>query len=138
MKFGYKKLSSGVERPIIPITVRNPLTKQSIRYLALVDSGADLCLFANEIAELIGIDVTAGHEETVGGVVQGERRPYYLHEIDIELGGWWRPAVVGFMPELATNGHGLLGRAGFFDRFTFVKFEQPKATIEVGAQMSIR
>src|ERR1700746_1093206 len=106
MKFKYKRLSSGVERPIIPITVRNPSTKQSIGYFALVDSGSDICIFASEIAELIGLDVTAGRQEMVGGV-------------DIEVGGSPRRATVGFMPELSKNGHGLLGRDGFFDRFTF-------------------
>jgi hypothetical protein len=134
MKFKYKRLGSGVERPIIPITVRNPSTKQSIGYFALVDSGSDICIFASEIAELIGLDVTAGRQVMVGGVVQGESRPYYLHEVDIEVGGSPRRATVGFMPELSKNGHGLLGRDGFFDRFTFVKFEQPKSTVEVGAQ----
>jgi hypothetical protein len=38
MKFAYKRFGSGVERPIIPITVRNPRTQGSLRYLALVDS----------------------------------------------------------------------------------------------------
>jgi hypothetical protein len=85
---------------------------------------------------LIGIDVTAGREDMVGGVVQGERRPCYLHEVEIQIGGWWKSALVGFMPELSNNGHGLLGRAGFFDRFTFVKFEQPKSTIEVGTHVT--
>ncbi len=63
MKFAYKKLASGIERPIIPIIVRNPATQQSVRYLALVDSGADLCVFAGEIGELIGLDVTAGDDD---------------------------------------------------------------------------
>jgi aspartyl protease len=133
MKFAYKQFASGIERPIIPIIVRNPATEQSVRYLALVDSGADQCVFAGEIGELIGLDVTAGTEHTVSGVVAGQTRPYYLHDVEIEVGGRCRPATVGFMPDLAPNGHGLLGQTGFFDLFSFVKFERPKGTIELGA-----
>ena len=104
-----------------------------MRYLALVDSGADRCIFAGEIGELIGLDVTTGAEHVVSGVVAGQTRPYYLHDIEIEVGGWRRPAAVGFMPDLAPHGHGLLGQTGFFDLFSFVKFERPKGTIELGA-----
>jgi hypothetical protein len=133
MKFAYKRFTSGIERPIIPVIIRNPVTEQSVRYLALIDSGADQCIFAGEIGELIGLDVTAGAKHTVSGVVAGETRPYYLHEVEIEVGGLRRSAAVGFMPDLATNGHGLLGQVGFFDVFSFVKFERPKGTIELGA-----
>jgi hypothetical protein len=103
MKFFYKRLASGVERPIIPITVHNPVTRQSVRYLALVDSGADVSIFAGEIGELIGLDVSAGAEHAVSGVVAGQTRPYYLHDIEIEVGGWSRPTAVGFMPDLAPH-----------------------------------
>jgi hypothetical protein len=133
MKFSYKRFASGIERPTIPIIVRNPVTEQSVRYLALVDSGADQCIFAGEIGELIGLDVAAGTKHTVSGVVAGQTRPYYVHDVEIEVGGWRRPAAVGFMPDLASNGHGLLGQAGFFDLFSFVKFERPKGTIKLGA-----
>jgi predicted aspartyl protease len=133
MKFSYKQFASGIDRPIIPIIVRNPKTQQSVRYQALVDSGADQCIFSGEIGELIGLDVTAGVEHAVSGVVAGQTRPYYMHDVEIEIGGRRRAATVGFMPDLAPNGHGLLGQAGFFDLFSFVKFERPKGTVELGA-----
>ena len=135
MKFDYKRFPNGIARPIIPITVRNPRTKQSIRYLALVDSGADSCIFASEIGELIGLDITAGRVASVSGVVEGERRPYYVHQVEVEIGGWSKATMVGFMPDLSKNGHGLLGQSGFFDRFSFVKFERPKGNIEVGSAL---
>jgi hypothetical protein len=137
MKFTYKRFASGIERPIIPIIVRNPASRQSVRYLALVDSGADECIFAGEIGELIGLDVSAGRERRVSGVVAGQTRPYYVHEIEIEVGECSRPSAVGFMPDLAPNGHGLLGQRGFFDLFSFVKFERPKGIIELGAPLPI-
>jgi hypothetical protein len=33
------------------------------------------------------------------------------------------------MPDLAPHVYGLLGQVGFFDLFSFVKFERPKGTI---------
>jgi hypothetical protein len=87
MKFVYKRFASGVERPIIPIVIRNPATGPSVRHLALVDSGADRCIFAGEIGELIGLAVTAGARQSVSGVVAGQMRPYYLHDVEIEVGG---------------------------------------------------
>lgn len=135
MKFNYKRLSDGIQRPIIPITVRNPRTKQSIRHFGLVDSGADSCIFGSEIGELIGLDITAGRKHSVSGVVEGEQRPFYLHQVEVEIGGWAKLITVGFMPDLSKNGHGLLGQSGFFDRFSFVKFEYQKGTVEVGSSI---
>jgi hypothetical protein len=86
MKFAYKRFSNGVQRPIIPITIRNPRTDQSVRHFALVDSGADLSIFSGEIAEVIGLDLAAGIRKNVSGVVAGENRPYYLHQVEIEVG----------------------------------------------------
>jgi hypothetical protein len=98
MKFAYKRFASGIERPIIPIIVRNPATGQSVRYLALIDSGADVCVFAGEIGELIGLDVIAGRARTVSGVVAGQTRPYYVHNVELEVGSWCRPVAVGSCP----------------------------------------
>jgi predicted aspartyl protease len=135
MKFPYKLLASGIARPIIPIRVRNPRTQQAVRFLALVDSGADMTLLPGELAEVIGFDLAAGERKNVSGVVAGESRPYYVHPADIEVGGWWKKISVGFMPDLSSNNFGLLGQTGFFDRFKFVKFEYPKSTIELGAEL---
>ena len=136
MKFDYKRYRTRegkvIERPVIPILVRNPKTKQSVGYQALVDSGSDDCIFSAEIADLIGIDITAGEREDVGGVVAGQRRPMYFHHVEVSVGGNVRAIRAAFMPDLSTNGHGLLGQRGFFDLFAFVKFEHSKGTIEVG------
>ena len=87
MKFEYKRLSSGVSRPIIPISVRNPDTRKAVRYFALVDSGADNCILGAEIGELIGLTIEDGKPSTISGVVAGQSRPYYIHEVEIEVGG---------------------------------------------------
>ena len=87
-----------------------------------------------DLAALIGIDVAAGERRDVGGVVAGECRPYYLHEIDLGVGGKFSETTVGFMTDLSPNGFGLLGQRGFFSRFSFVKFEHSKGTVEVGRE----
>jgi hypothetical protein len=137
MKFAYKKFANGIERPIIPVIVWNLATRQSIRYLALVDSGADVCIFAAEIGELIGLDVFGGRERSVSGVVAGQMRPYYVHDVEIQVGTLRRRSTVGFMPDLAANGHGLLGQTGFFDLFSFVKFERQNGVVELGDILSL-
>jgi hypothetical protein len=87
-----------------------------------------------------GADITSLLSPTmlIGGntsAVADENRPYYLRQIEIEVGGDAKLTDVAFMSDLSANGHGLLGQAWFFDRFTFVKFEHAKGTIEVGAAL---
>jgi hypothetical protein len=135
MKFAYKRFPNGVQRSIIPVTIRNPRTKQEARHQALVDSGADLRIFSSEIADLIGIDVAAGKKQIVSGVVAGEAPPYYLHDIELVVGGAAKLSTIAFMPDLSTNGHCLVGQTGFLDRFKFVKFEHAKSLIELGAAL---
>ncbi len=137
MKFAYKRFASGIERPIIPIIVRNPATRQSVRYLALVDSGADVSIFAAEIGELIGLDVVGGRVRNLSGVVAGQIRPYYMHDIEIEVRRLRRRSAVGFMSDLAPGGYGLLGQVGVFDFFSFVKFERRNGFVELGAVLPV-
>jgi len=100
-------------------------------YFALIDSGADVNLFHAELAPLLGLDLTAGERREVGGVVEAERRTYYVHKISLHVGGWKHDNVgVGFMPDLSKSGHGLLGQHGFFNLYT-VKFDLLKGEIEL-------
>ena len=73
---------------------------------------------------------------TAGGVVAGERRPVYFHPIEIEVGPYgqhvWLPIWAGFMPDLADNGHGILGRHGFFSGLSFIKFRDYDNELEIG------
>ena len=127
-----------IARPVIRILIRNPHTNQAIEYEALVDSGSDRCIFPSDIGEIIGIDIAAGKREFVGGVVEGERRPIYLHPVEITPGGYWNGRILhlmaAFMPDLSDNGHGLLGQNGFFDNVSFVKFQTRKGILELGSR----
>lgn len=143
MQFRYKAYrrdhSIEFERPVIEVILRNPRDPiaPAIAYEALVDSGSDRCIFPAELAELIGIDIMANPKlvRNVGGVVANERRPVYFHPVEVSVGGYNGPTfrtTIGFMPDFSRSGHGLLGRDGFFDRFTFVKFKDFARLLEIG------
>jgi hypothetical protein len=40
--------------------------------------------------------------------------------------------TAAFMPDLSTSAHGILGRRGFFDQFTFQKFRDHDNELEIG------
>ena len=129
MKFPYTKFPQGIKRPIIRIAIEHK--GKELPYFGLIDSGADINLFHGELAELLGLDLEAGEKRSVGGIVEGERREYYVHRVTLKIGGWRHDNVmVGFMPSLSKSGHGLLGQYGFFDLYS-VKFDLPKGEIEL-------
>lgn len=66
MKFRYKKYGPGIVRPVIPVDLS--FGERAVSYEALIDSGADLCIFPAEIGELLGIQVERGRSETVAGI----------------------------------------------------------------------
>jgi hypothetical protein len=141
MRFEYKRYDqpqgAPIERPVIPIVLRNvrDTTMSAIAYEALIDSGSDRNIFPAEIADLLGIDLTSEPTSVryVGGVVAGERRPVYFHPIEIEVGGLGAfMTTAGFMSDFSKGGYGLLGRKGFFNEFTFVKFKDADHVVEIG------
>ena len=140
MQFRYKGYEQfGVlKRPVIQVVLRNPRQTNApvIAYEALVDSGSDRNIFPAELASLIGVDLTSTEKvRDIGGVVAGELRRVYFHPVEIELGGLGGPSLVthvGFMTDFSNIGYGLLGRRGFFNQFSFVKFKELESTLEIG------
>ena len=73
MKFSYRRLQLSGEspifgptllKPIIPITLE--VGERSLRYPALIDSGADFCIFEAQLGEYLGLDVESGEREYFG------------------------------------------------------------------------
>ncbi|MEK7126378.1 MAG: aspartyl protease family protein [Patescibacteria group bacterium] len=128
MKFDYKRYGKTL-RPVIPVKVRHGETE--IGYHVLVDSGADLCIFHEEIGTALGINVRTGEKREVFGG-GGKASFYYLHTITLSVGGWPYKIEAGFMPNV--SGHvmeyGVVGQRGFFDLFV-VKFDLMKEEIEL-------
>ncbi len=137
MKFSYFKLplsqlsnfyGSAILKPIIPIKISSG--NNSLKYAALIDSGADFCIFDAEIGEYLGIDIRSGTKEIFGGIQERDGAEAFLHEVIINIGGWDYKTIVGFSYDIAKHGLGILGQKGFFDIFV-VKFDLLKEEIEL-------
>ena len=128
MKFEYKKYGKTL-RPVIPVILQFGGAK--VGYEVLVDSGADLCLFDEQIGDALGIDVHSGEKREVFGI-GGKASFYYLHTVTLIVGGWPHKVEVGFMPEVAGRviPYGVVGQQGFFDLFV-VKFDLIKEEVEL-------
>lgn len=138
MKFKYKKIplserselfGFSILRPIIPIQLLGYDGSQ-FRYEALLDSGADTCIFDAGVAEALGIDVRSGTPMAFSGVQNSEADKAYLHKLNLSVGGHKLSIPTLFSYDLSTRGYGILGQRGFFDIFT-VKFDYAKEEIEL-------
>ncbi len=113
-------------RPVITVALQYQNTKQ--KFSALVDSGADACLFPKDVAEVLGIDVKSGQRTFFTGIGGGEI-PFYFHEIEIFIGEYQIRAKVGFSTStIGTTG--LMGQQGFFDSF-IISFDYKNKFIEI-------
>lgn len=121
--FGYSIL-----KPIIPIMIISGA--KNTTYAALIDSGADFCIFDAEIGEYLGLDIKSGLKENFGGIQDRSGAEAYFHEVDLSLGGNKFRTSVGFSYDIAKHGYGILGQIGFFEKF-IVKFDYSKERIEI-------
>lgn len=137
MKFRYLKFplkekseffGSTILKPIIPLELA--AGNREIGYAALIDSGADFCIFDGQMGELLGLDVRSGKHLDFGGIQAFAGAEAFLHEVTIRVGGWPYKTRVGFSYDIAPHGYGILGQKGFFDIFV-VKFDFPKEEIEL-------
>lgn len=134
MIFRYKKieLQLGGRReyllkPIIPVYLF--YKKSFIRLEALIDSGADFCVFDKEIASVLGLKWKKGVPHDFFGVT-GEKGVVYFHQLKLRVGNKALPVEVGFSSNLSEQSCGILGQEGFFENFK-VSFSLAKETIEV-------
>lgn len=101
-----------------------------MRYAALIDSGADFCIFDGEVGEQLGINVRLGPREIFGGIQERGGAEAFLHEVVLNIGGRNYRTTVGFSYDIAKHGFGILGQKGFFDLFS-IKFDLVKEDIEL-------
>lgn len=137
MKFRYHKFllrerseyfGMSVLRPVIPVTV--VVGQRKLRYEALIDSGADFCIFDAEVGEYLGLNVRSGIREEFGGIQDFGGAVAYLHPVTLEIGGIAHTTIAGFSYDIAAHGTGLLGQKGFFDLFSVI-FNLKKEEIEL-------
>lgn len=137
MKFRYFKFplseksdffGHSILKPIIPIGLT--VGGAPFDYSALIDSGADFCIFDSEIAEALKLGVKNGKRISFSGVQEAGGAEAYLHETTILIGGVKYKIPIGFSYDIAKDGYGILGQKGFFDLFC-VKFDYQKEEIEL-------
>lgn len=135
IRFHYKKII-GFEgktqrivaiRPIIPLRIRHG--NRQIRYEALVDSGADFCIFHAELGRILGFDVEKGIRRLFGGVT-GQAGTAFIHPVTIDLEGYETEINCGFSDDISGDGYGILGQDGFFDNFK-VMFDKRAGKVEL-------
>lgn len=139
MKFPYRKFllpqyskskyfGHSLLKPIIPIEIC--FKDKKVQYLALIDSGADFCIFHGEIGTYLGLDVKKGIPMVFSGIQGNSGSKAYLHEVKLTIGGKEYQTIVGFSFDISPRGFGVLGQKGFFDIFT-VKFDLIGEEIEL-------
>lgn len=137
MKFPYHKtllypesdyFGSSLLKPIIPIEIA--VGDKKIDYFALIDSGADFCIFDAAIGGYLGLSIKSGRKLNFGGVQELKGSSAFLHEVVLRVGGIEKKIFLGFSYEIAKHGFGLLGQKGFFEIF-IVKFDLAKREIEL-------
>lgn len=121
MKFDYRKMPTdpteafpnrrNISRPHIRIRVK--YNKKHIDVHALVDSGADYCIFPTELGRMLDIDIDAGKMDQIIGI-GNKPYPVYYHSLNIEVGGHSVKIYGGFSDHVPLP---ILGQVGFFDKF---------------------
>ena len=110
--------------PIIPVTVS--IESYDISTDALLDSGANISVFRQEIAECLGLQIESGEEILLHGL--GGRVMGYIHEVTMKVEQISFPCKVVFSSEL-TVGINLIGRQDFFEKFKVTFNENNKEVI---------
>ncbi|MBI2094324.1 MAG: hypothetical protein HYT88_06365 [Candidatus Omnitrophica bacterium] len=114
LRFPYLKDAYGHHAPIVYLQV---WTGNRWLYLqAYVDSGASWSVFHSDVAQLLGIKLNRVKRRymTLGN---GSVLPIYLKAIRVRFAGDEFSVPAGFSDALGM-GFNLMGRAGFFDRFS--------------------
>lgn len=139
MRFSFKYSGYPLKRPLIKIG----FTKKStplFEYVALVDSGADMCVLHSSLAKILGIDLDRIRETTpFKGVGKSKR----------SLSGKWAAvdmmvmqkgksykfsSYVLFSEDIPDDGYPLLGMQGFFDQFNSVVFDNDRKELLLNCQ----
>jgi hypothetical protein len=109
--------------PYLEVRLSNPARSQSDptpRFEALVDTGCADTLFHASIGIAIGLDIEAGIEWEIAGIVKRSKAKAYFHDVDLHVDASIIRIRAGFCHRLPVAG--LLGRRGFFEHF-IVKFD---------------
>ena len=115
-------------RPLVEVELFGP--KNSIKIQnALIDSGADNCLFNIDYAKYIGIDLEKCQRQPFQGIAD-KSSDGYMAEVELSVKHINRKMniLVGFIDSNSVDA--LLGQEGFFDNHR-IKFEKDHNVFEI-------
>lgn len=132
MKFKYRKINlkdpfskrKYILRPIIPVSLQ--YKDKSIYYEALIDTGADFCIFPTELASTLGINLNPNRIIYFSGV-GGQSLKGFITNVILRVGEINLSTKIVFAESGSTR---VLGQRGFFDHFD-VKLSYQKQVIEI-------
>ncbi len=75
--------AGNIPKPLLPISITNPYTGQSLFQWALIDTGADICAVPAWIAIALGHDLKAGATSSIG--TGNGHSDAYRHTMNIEI-----------------------------------------------------
>ncbi|HUV46783.1 MAG TPA: hypothetical protein VMW29_01480 [Candidatus Bathyarchaeia archaeon] len=115
--FNYTSWPQNTWYPALTIKLINPkLMKGYQNYKAIIDTGAQSCIFHAGIGELIGLNIKKGEEKPFYGATEGEGKQY-LHEVVLDIEQRWKiKCLIGFSYDLRFP-FGLLGQDEFLSLF---------------------
>jgi len=123
-------------RPMLSVWLSHGDKK--IHTLALLDSGADDCLFPALLGREIGLNVEEGKKQFFSGVGSAGNVSYF-HKVKIAFKLNEHPfefeCHAGFSTAMDLVKFGLLGRYGFFDLFKRVSFDSENLLVEITTNM---
>jgi hypothetical protein len=123
-------------RPVIPVKLINGENSQ--KQLAIIDSGADFCVFHASIGKLIGIDIESGKKQDFYGVsTKAKPSIAYFHNIKIGVGGYEFDCWAGFSSDINNLPYGFLGQLGFFNLFKVI-LDYNKEQIELRLENTVK
>ena len=112
--------------PIVPLTLKG---EETIEYLGLPDSGADVSAIHVSVAEILGLDVTA--KETYSFGIGGKVRSVDSR-VNLQISKGHESYEFTIPVNVILDGYDfgimLLGRKGFFDKF-IIKFDETNEKI---------
>jgi len=116
--------------PLLQVFLRNDINMRP--FLALIDSGASMCIFPESMGAVLGIDVPSGRPHDFYGLAK-QVSTGFIHPVHLQVNGIpsWVEIEVGFIGGEIIP---LLGQAGFFENFQVV-FERFKRQFEVNTKM---
>src|SRR6266849_6280124 len=92
MKFSYQQFQNKANpkevsiKPMVPIQLS--YEKKTIKLLALIDSGADSCLFHKSIADALEIDYKKGPPKNFSGISGSQSKiTAYFHRVHLTVQG---------------------------------------------------